>query len=175
MASICRELTIKRKVVERNLKDLVYYRREVLEHQQVLQQMEAAGREASDIRQRRNVLTETLVMVPDAEERLAAACADLGLWVADHAAACAGPLALLRSSWGADPDAAGASAAEAGAEAAAKGEGKDEAELVRELAAARAALLQVQQEAPQLPLPLEVFAAPPGGDDPQGAPAEEEI
>ncbi|KAL8274204.1 hypothetical protein Esti_001889 [Eimeria stiedai] len=171
MEPFCRELMIKRKVVERDLKDLIFYRKEALEHQQVLQQMEASGREPSDIRQRRNVLTETLVMIPDAEGRLAAACTDLGLCISGNSAHCMHALAFLLQQ-GDAADAAPA-AAEAAAAAAQTNCNEVDLELVKELAAARAALRSVRKEAPQLPLPLEIFDPPTGGDDDPSQRAEE--
>ncbi|CBZ49756.1 putative tubulin-specific chaperone a [Neospora caninum Liverpool] len=72
-----RFLRIKHKVVQRLLKEVKYYQMEVEQHRQTVLRMKAENRDPSDIKQLQNVYDETVVMVPDSEQRLLRACADL--------------------------------------------------------------------------------------------------
>ncbi|KEP61221.1 UNVERIFIED_CONTAM: tubulin binding cofactor A protein [Hammondia hammondi] len=72
-----RFLRIKHKVVQRLLKEVKYYQMEVEQHRHTVLRMKAENREWSDIKQLQNVYDETVVMVPDSEQRLLRACADL--------------------------------------------------------------------------------------------------
>ncbi|PFH31723.1 tubulin binding cofactor A protein [Besnoitia besnoiti] len=81
-----RLLRIRHKVVQRLLKEVKHYQLEVEQHRRTVARMKAENREPSDIKQQQNVYDETVVMVPDAEQRLLRACADLDDYILSSAA-----------------------------------------------------------------------------------------
>lgn len=76
-----KQLTIKVKVCQRLLKEVGYYQREVLENEAKLQTMEKEGKDPYDIKKFKEVLAESLMMIPDSERRLQASLDDLGLFL----------------------------------------------------------------------------------------------
>ncbi|CDJ44613.1 tubulin-specific chaperone a, putative [Eimeria tenella] len=162
MEAFRRQLVIRRKVVERIFKDLICYREEVLEHQQVLQQMQAAGREESDIRQRQNVLLETQLMLPNSEQRLAAACKELGLLLADNSAAVGPALQQLQQQQQQQQQ---QQAAAAGAEA----------WLLEELKTIKSLFAKIKAAAPNIELPLQALEPPQQQQQQQQQHEEEDI
>ncbi|TNY17928.1 tubulin binding cofactor A, partial [Rhodotorula diobovata] len=77
MSSSTRQLGIKAGVVTRLAKDVTGYREEAHAQEDKVNQMEASGADEYELRAQRRILTEGQAMVPDAEQRLAKAVADL--------------------------------------------------------------------------------------------------
>ncbi len=65
----------------RLLKEVDYYQREVLENEAKLETMEKEGKDPYDIKKFKEVLGESLMMIPDSERRLKASLDDLGLFL----------------------------------------------------------------------------------------------
>ncbi|PHJ20560.1 tubulin binding cofactor a protein [Cystoisospora suis] len=80
-----RFLRIKHKVIQRLTKELKSYQLEVEQHKATVARMKAERREPSDIKQQQNVLDETVIMVPDAEQRLLKACVELDDYMLSNA------------------------------------------------------------------------------------------
>lgn len=99
-------------------------------------------REPSDIKQRRNVMNETLMMVCDAESRLTAACKDLCDFISSHADVCRPALREVSSPSDKGPGEAGE---------------RPERWLVEELTAVRDALLRATEVNPAHPASMELF------------------
>lgn len=110
-------------------------------------------------------------MVPDAEERLVAACNDLGLCISENMASCMHAFSLLDEMEEADVETEAQTHTPAVAETP-KAEGDHW--LAVELAAAKRVFIETHKHAPQLPLPLEVFRAHGQEADAALIPADEE-
>ena len=65
----------------RLLKEVGYYRIEVLENEAKLQTMEKEGKDPYDRKKFKEVLGESLMMIPDSERRLQASLEDLSLFL----------------------------------------------------------------------------------------------
>lgn len=61
----------------RLLKEVDYYKKEVIENQEKLKEMQDSNRDFYDIKKFKEVLDESLMMVPDSERRLKQALDDL--------------------------------------------------------------------------------------------------
>lgn len=73
-----KQLTIKLKTIERLIKEVNYYKSEVQENQQKLQQMKQdPNKDQYDTKKFQEVLDESHMMVPDSESRLGKAVEDL--------------------------------------------------------------------------------------------------
>ena len=59
------------------IKEAAYYKKEVQENERQLQQMKDDGKDPHDIKKFQEVLDESLMMVPDSEQRLSRALQDL--------------------------------------------------------------------------------------------------
>ncbi|GAA5933479.1 hypothetical protein JCM3775_000707 [Rhodotorula graminis] len=77
MSTSTRQLSIKAGVVTRLAKDVKGYRAEAEAQMAKVAQMEADSADEYELRAQRRVLAEGEAMVPDAEQRLAKAVADL--------------------------------------------------------------------------------------------------
>lgn len=85
-----KDLKIKTGSVKRLLKEASYYKKELGESEERLQQMRDAGLEAAELKQAENVVGESRAMIPESAARLESAVADLQAFVEDNAAEIAG-------------------------------------------------------------------------------------
>ncbi|KAI9173031.1 hypothetical protein H9P43_007162 [Blastocladiella emersonii ATCC 22665] len=72
-----RQLKIKTGVVKRLAKEIFMYQKEAEKQQAKVAAMAEAGADEHDVRKQKEVLQETLVMIPDTQRRLVDAFADL--------------------------------------------------------------------------------------------------
>ncbi|KAI9315887.1 tubulin binding cofactor A [Dichotomocladium elegans] len=72
-----RELKIKTNVVKRIAKEGVAYEKEAEAQQKRIDKLIADNADEADVRKQKEVLDETLMMIPDVKKRLAAAIKDL--------------------------------------------------------------------------------------------------
>lgn len=72
-----KELMVKTKTLQRLSKEASYYKKEVMENQAKLEKMKADGKDEYDIKKFAEVLDESIMMVPDSENRRMVALQDL--------------------------------------------------------------------------------------------------
>ncbi len=72
-----KQLDIKRNVVTRITKELELYRQEAREETEKVASLKASDADPNDVKYAESILSEALAMVPDAEQRLRVAHADL--------------------------------------------------------------------------------------------------
>ncbi|KAF9973155.1 hypothetical protein BGZ73_003622 [Actinomortierella ambigua] len=72
-----RDLTIKTNVLKRLVKEKIFYEKEKTAQEAKIEAMVAADPDNYDIKKQREVLEETLTMIPDVERRILAAREDL--------------------------------------------------------------------------------------------------
>jgi hypothetical protein len=72
-----KQLDIKRNVVTRITKELELYRQEAREETEKVASLKASDADPYDVKYAESILSEALAMVPDAEQRLRVAHADL--------------------------------------------------------------------------------------------------
>ncbi|KAJ3369366.1 hypothetical protein AMAG_14590 [Allomyces macrogynus ATCC 38327] len=75
--SAIRDLKIKTGVVKRVHKETFMYQKEAEQQQARIQKLIDSGADEHDVRKQKEVLQETLVMIPDTQRRLAAAFHEL--------------------------------------------------------------------------------------------------
>ncbi|KAI8379527.1 tubulin binding cofactor A [Radiomyces spectabilis] len=80
-----RELKIKTNVVKRLFKEQIAYGKEAQDQQKRIDKLIANGADEADVRKQKEVLEETLCMIPDVKKRLAKAYEDLQDKVQDPA------------------------------------------------------------------------------------------
>ncbi|ORX78943.1 tubulin-specific chaperone A-like protein [Basidiobolus meristosporus CBS 931.73] len=85
MSTIQRHLEIKTGVVKRIYKEGLYYIKEKDQQQAKIDKMVENGEDEYDIKKQREVLDETLRMIPDGKKRLAAAYQELQTLVLQNA------------------------------------------------------------------------------------------
>lgn len=76
-----KELMVKTKTLQRLMKEASYYKKEVEENQAKLDKMKADGKDEYDIKKFAEVLDESIMMVPDSENRKMAALQDLKIFI----------------------------------------------------------------------------------------------
>ena len=76
-----RQLMVKAKVVQRLVNESSYYKKETDENTAKLEQMKADGKDEYDIKKFAEVLEESVMMIPDSENRKNAAVEDLRQFV----------------------------------------------------------------------------------------------
>ncbi|KAL7752410.1 hypothetical protein RI367_001944 [Sorochytrium milnesiophthora] len=72
-----RDIKIKTGVVKRLAKEISMYKREAEEQEGRIDKLKAKGADDADIRKQKEVLQETLVMIPDCQTRFARAYSEL--------------------------------------------------------------------------------------------------
>lgn len=72
---------VKTKTLQRLMKEASYYKKEVEENQAKLDKMKADGKDEYDIKKFAEVLDESIMMVPDSENRKMAALQDLKIFI----------------------------------------------------------------------------------------------
>ncbi|GAA5942718.1 Rbl2p [Sporobolomyces koalae] len=77
MSNQTRQLSIKTGVVNRLVKEVASYKKEVEDNKAVADRMEANGDDEYEVRQARKVQADSAQMIPDSENRLAKAIDDL--------------------------------------------------------------------------------------------------
>ncbi|ORZ32221.1 tubulin binding cofactor A [Catenaria anguillulae PL171] len=77
MSAEARQLKIKTGVVKRLAKEITMYQKEAEKQQARIQNLIDTGADEHDVRKQKEVLQESLVMIPDTQRRLQEAFADL--------------------------------------------------------------------------------------------------
>lgn len=80
---VAKKLKVAIGVVTRTKKELDSYEREAVKQREKVERMEAASAEEHDVKKQKEVLEETLVMIPDTKRRLAEALENLAGKLAD--------------------------------------------------------------------------------------------